>query len=636
MKTKEEFHRIEVSKFTEDMREAFGGKIQYRSDLVLVNIRGCNGAGKSTVPMQMLQNDPGAFMLTVDGKDKATVFPSYGFVAMGRYFSKTGGLDGFKNNEETLKVLELLWELPFSIIMEGVISSTIFSTYCDLFKELEKRNNPKRAVGVLNLLPPFEVCLERIKKRTPEKFESIKKDQIEGKWRTVNRNAQKFRDAGVISWDEDNSVININDTVSWFFSSIKHNLQPDFTGLRLGVKFPTETPVKALKKADKGVKRGKKDKKPTSTVKAVNNGDGAFLRSLKREIRPHWDSKYINTPDDNVRLRRDPETGQTLWDMYFINLVERQNIWYRRVVQGKPKPWTDDPVMSTYHFTNVDRRLDRVTLHYIDKVLCNLEDSYESKKFLLLNTFIYRLFVRPETTDAMGYIFPETFEEDWERAKAALRARRESGEPVFTDAYFVNDLKSANPDRANSSNKTENAIHLIQFIIDHLDELAEFTFDSKNSMEEVIEKFTMIPAVGNFNAYEVALDLGIVKEMTGIDFVDWTPDHYANVGPGCKKGIEYVFEDLGNMSHLDIVFFITSVYKGELERLGLEYKYQEGCKELDLRALEGWCCEMSKYFNYYATERGYDWAKGKRPKKKMNLRTDDVNYLNPRISNLVK
>ncbi|WP_270364008.1 hypothetical protein [Bacillus paranthracis] len=213
--------RIEVSDFIETLKQNCGGKIKYRKGLMLVNIRGCNGSGKSTVPLSMLAEDRGAFIFTIDGKDRATVFPSFGFVAMGRYRTKTGGLDGFKGNEETMQTLEALWETPFSILMEGVISSTIYSTYLNLFKELEERQNPNRKILIYNLLPPFEVCLERIKGRSPDTFHKIKVEQIEGKWRTVSRNAKKFADEGLDSIVVDNSSIKKQDTLKQFLNYVK-------------------------------------------------------------------------------------------------------------------------------------------------------------------------------------------------------------------------------------------------------------------------------------------------------------------------------------------------------------------------------------------------------------------------------
>lgn len=166
---------------------------------LLVNIRGCNGAGKSTIPMLMYERDPEMRTVSVDDNGKApwiTIFPKYGWIALGTYHSKTGGMDTFKNNSVTFRTLEYAWtNYPdYDILMEGVISSTILSTYVKVFKEYKKkvRHNQinRRNILVMNFLPPLEVCIERVLDRnggTP-----VKEDQIESKWNSVNRNHYRF------------------------------------------------------------------------------------------------------------------------------------------------------------------------------------------------------------------------------------------------------------------------------------------------------------------------------------------------------------------------------------------------------------------------------------------------------------
>lgn len=176
------------------------------SKRLLVNIRGCNGAGKSTIPMSMM-DDPEMKVIskTYNGKSKniLTVFPTYGWVALGTYFIKTGGLDGFPDKNLTRKSLIYAIEhFPeYNILMEGVISSTIFSTYLELFKNIEEKYNIK--VAIINFLPPFEVCLERIYQRNGGK--PIKEEGVLSKWNTVNRNADKFKAQGLLSIKVDNS-----------------------------------------------------------------------------------------------------------------------------------------------------------------------------------------------------------------------------------------------------------------------------------------------------------------------------------------------------------------------------------------------------------------------------------------------
>lgn len=173
---------------------------------MIVNIRGCNGSGKSSIPMSML-DDPDVYIIEKLYKGKtrkiATVFPSYGWVAMGVYFNKTGGLDGFPDTNLTKKAFwYLLKKFPkYNLLLEGVIASTVFSTYAELFKEAKKKY-PEREVYIISLLPPIENCLRRIQKRNGGKF--IKEELVASKWQTVQRNVQKFKLEGLVSFAWDN------------------------------------------------------------------------------------------------------------------------------------------------------------------------------------------------------------------------------------------------------------------------------------------------------------------------------------------------------------------------------------------------------------------------------------------------
>lgn len=169
---------------------------------VLANIRGCNGAGKSTIPMSMM-DDPEMYIHEIMGSDgqrisSITVFPTYGWVALGTYFNKTGGLDTLKNNEITRMTLYAALDgFPeYNVLMEGIMASTIRSTYIDLFHEVENYY-PKLKVIIISLLPPVEVAISRVYQRNGGK--PIKEDAVRGKWDTVARNVQYFADAGFTS-----------------------------------------------------------------------------------------------------------------------------------------------------------------------------------------------------------------------------------------------------------------------------------------------------------------------------------------------------------------------------------------------------------------------------------------------------
>lgn len=173
---------------------------------LLVNIRGCNGAGKSTIPILMM-DDPQMYTVTKKYKGKQrkilTVFPTYGWVTLGTYFNKTGGLDVLPNNELILKSVKYaIKHFPdYDILMEGIIASTIYSTYLKLFYEVQSEYGIK--VIVMNFLPPFETCLERVYQRNGGK--PIKEGYVLSKYRTVERNHERFKADDICSLKIDNS-----------------------------------------------------------------------------------------------------------------------------------------------------------------------------------------------------------------------------------------------------------------------------------------------------------------------------------------------------------------------------------------------------------------------------------------------
>lgn len=171
---------------------------------MLVNIRGTNGSGKSTIPKTMYDRYHEVVCVNDDYKNpKITLFPKHLWLALGTYHSKTGGLDTFKSNDMTAQALEFAWvNYPeYDIIMEGIIASTIYKTYETLFKRYQKRVdlgeiNPRKIL-IMNFLPHVYVCIDRVYGRNNCK--AVNEDYIESKWNTVERNHYKFQEAGIQS-----------------------------------------------------------------------------------------------------------------------------------------------------------------------------------------------------------------------------------------------------------------------------------------------------------------------------------------------------------------------------------------------------------------------------------------------------
>lgn len=191
---------------------------------ILANLRGCNGAGKSTIPMSMM-NDPEMYIQCIMGSDgkkisAITVFPTYGWVALGTYFNKTGGMDTLGTNWITRTTLYAALDgFPeYNVLMEGIMASTIRSTYIDLFHEVEEYYDDLKVI-IISLLPPVEVAISRVYSRNGGK--PIQEEAVRGKWETVARNVSAFSEAGFTSLRVDSSKVSKDKMLKAFLKTIK-------------------------------------------------------------------------------------------------------------------------------------------------------------------------------------------------------------------------------------------------------------------------------------------------------------------------------------------------------------------------------------------------------------------------------
>ena len=191
----------------------------------LVNIRGCNGAGKSTIPMSMM-DDPAMYVHEIRGSDgkrmsAITVFPTYGWVALGTYFNKTGGMDTLRDNWTTRMTLYAALDgFPeYNVLMEGIMASTIRSTYIDLFQEVQEYYGDDLTIMIISLLPPVEVAISRVYSRNGGK--PINEEAVRGKWETVARNVAAFREAGFISLKVNSAKVPKEKMLSAFLKTVR-------------------------------------------------------------------------------------------------------------------------------------------------------------------------------------------------------------------------------------------------------------------------------------------------------------------------------------------------------------------------------------------------------------------------------
>ena len=140
---------------------------------MILNIRGCNGSGKSTVAMGLLDGPP-RLLLTPEGPLTAGVEVAL----IGPYpEGKTGGCDRLKTFDETRRLIRYARDRYRVVVFEGVIISTVFGSWATFCCEVP-------FVWAF-LTTPYEVCLGRIRQRNGGV--EFKESLVRGKWETMGR-----------------------------------------------------------------------------------------------------------------------------------------------------------------------------------------------------------------------------------------------------------------------------------------------------------------------------------------------------------------------------------------------------------------------------------------------------------------
>lgn len=180
--------------------------------------------------MQMMENDPDYWVWEIRGSDKKkiaafTVFPNLGWIALGTYFNKTGGLDTISGPAVTrMCLLAALDAFPeYNVLMEGIIASTTFSSYAELFKEVQIKYWKSLKVLIVSLLPPVEVAIERVYQRNGGK--PIKEELIQAKWGMVYRSHKKFKAAGFDTVRVDSSRVPKDRMMEAFLKTVYKRLE---------------------------------------------------------------------------------------------------------------------------------------------------------------------------------------------------------------------------------------------------------------------------------------------------------------------------------------------------------------------------------------------------------------------------
>jgi hypothetical protein len=278
-----------------------------------------------------------------------------------------------------------------------------------------------------------------------------------------------------------------------------------------------------------------------------------------------------------VAVRRPPRTT-VVFDTYWRFAVERQAVYFRRL-EGKPAPWTSDPTLLRFRFTNAYRAADRTSQFLIRKVIY---EGLQTPREVAFRTLLFRLFNLPSTWQALTTEFgqPEASSFDPSLYSAALARHAARGANLYSAAYVIPPVPQMGGQR-----KHEQHLKLVRWMLaDRFDE----RIGEAESLESVFDTLSSYPSLGRFLAFQLAIDLNYGSHL-GFDEMD-----FVAAGPGAREGIAKCFTERGDWSDEDIIRWVADRQEEEIALRGLSFQTLWG-RRLQLIDCQNLFCEIAKY-----------------------------------------
>lgn len=325
------------------------------------------------------------------------------------------------------------------------------------------------------------------------------------------------------------------------------------------------------------------------------------------------DKEYCGVRE-KVILEATPELD---WDSVYhfkTFVIDRYRIHKRKDVKQLPPPWTTNPILQEYKFTNVRREHDRQTRYLIDNITNNLTLTLEDK---IVNTFLFRAWNNWATLKSFAFPYPAQALYNPE-LKDKIRPRYQTLQQSDPDRLWYNNAynqggtkqawKRVNPESPIEKDMPLRPFHVGVWLGEQ--KIAEQLLKA----EDQLEAFNIIKSVrgfADFLAYQVFVDLTYIPEFP------FSENEFTIAGPGCKKGLDYIFKNKDGMTYEECLFWLRDninfgcqlFYKEELDQIEDEKDYPhknyaplklfndlpEYDRCMNVMSLENCMCELSKY-----------------------------------------
>ncbi len=264
--------------------------------------------------------------------------------------------------------------------------------------------------------------------------------------------------------------------------------------------------------------------------KSSKQPDNSRASFVKKRIGDAWTDWSMRTPYE-IRLQGGRVLKTTpVFDTYWRFASERQEMFMRRVT-GLTPPWTEDPILSAYRFTNAYRASDRVSQYLIRHVI--YEGSQKPEE-VFFRTVLFKLFNRIGTWEAlraeMGALSWQEF--TFDAYAQVLDRLLDDGQRIYSAAYIMPSPAFGSP------RKHRNHLRLVERM---MADGAARRIAKTTSLREVFNLIRGYRSLGDFLAFQFAIDLNY-SELT-----DFSEMEFVVAGPGARDGIRKCFDRRGGL-----------------------------------------------------------------------------------------
>lgn len=280
-------------------------------------------------------------------------------------------------------------------------------------------------------------------------------------------------------------------------------------------------------------------------------------------------------PPSIRNLQRTP-----VYDLYWRFACERQAIYFRRL-DGEGPPWSEDPILQGFKFTNAYRAADRVSQYLIRRVIYN--ERYPSAPAeVVFRTLLFKFFNRISTWELLeqrlGLLTWQSFDPD--AYDDVLTEAAASGQRLYSAAYII-------PPVSLDQTRTKHRGHLKLLSLMVGNGLVPRLQQSRD-LRAVFELLKSYPSLGDFLAFQLAIDLNYTN------VIDHDEASFVVAGPGARDGLAKTFLDAEAVPAEALIGHMMESQDSEFARLGLSFRSLWG-RPLQLIDCQNLFCEISKY-----------------------------------------